>query len=56
MDPEKAAISSPPVPLETTGTGAVFPKVQTRSHPEDIELAIDSGAPSSIGGEEFEVK
>ena len=56
MDPEKAATESPPVPPETMGAGAVLPMVQTRSHHEDIELAIDSGAPSSIGGEEFEVK
>ena len=58
MDPEKAAISSPPVPPETIRAGAVpaLPKIQTRSHREDIELAIDSGTPSSTGGEEFEVK
>ena len=56
MDPEKAAISSLPVPPETIGAGAVLPKLQTRNHREDIELAIDSGTPSSTGGEEFEVK
>ena len=57
MDPEKAAISSPSVPPETTGAGAAPPTMQTRSCCcEDIEQAIDSGALSSTGGEEFEVR
>jgi len=56
MDPEKTTISSPSVPPGTMGAGAVLSKVQTHSDCEDIEQAIGSGALSSTGGEEFEVK
>ena len=56
MDPEKAAISSPSVPPEIMRAGAVPPKMQTHSYCEDIEQGIDSGALSSTGGEEFEVR